>query len=1095
MRYFTFPDHYDMRKLFMFLCSTLFFCTLCIQAQSSLRTISYQGYIAMPDNKPLQGQIMIHFMLFADTSQKVYFWNERQYITAENGYIQAQLGSFEPLPKNLPDQLYLALEINYQRLPGFIRLSAVPYAITSETASALVPGAKGAVLSLNGVQGDVQLKGENGIEIKKDAMGGLIVGMQKNALEKGESTLNQGTEWLLAGNNNASSTSWLGTGNNIPLIIKTNNLERARILSSGNMGIGVTNPAYRLAVSKELAITNDNGAPEFRIQTPSNSNFTVFKTGNQSSTITYTLPISAGSDGDVLSTDGTGNLTWSASTMWRMNGNNNLSATSFIGSTNNQPFILRTNNVERMRISSTGAIGIGTDAPAQRLEVLGNILIRQSGSNTGELRLQSPNSSTYTAFRAGAQNMNITYTLPPNRGISGEVLTSDGNGGLSWTTISLANTILSGDIIGPISATTVSSLRGIPLSSGAPATGNLLKFDGTEWTPSAERIYTAGSGISIANDIITNTGDLNPLDDILTSTTAGGDITGTFSALSIVNNAVNSLHIADGSIVNADINASAAIAYAKLSLGSSIVNSDISPTAAIDYSKLNIANSIINADINASAAIAYAKLSLGSSIVNSDISPTAAIDYSKLNIANSITNADINASAAIAYAKLSLGSSIVNSDISPTAAIAYSKLNIANSITNADINASAAIAYAKLSLGSSIVNSDISPTAAIAYSKLNIANSITNADINASAAIAYAKLSLGSSIVNSDISPTAAIAYSKLNIANSITNADINASAAIAYAKMNLANSIVNNDISPTAAIAYSKLNIANSITNADINASAAIAYTKLNLTGSIATTDIADNAVNGNKIAMGSDAAGDLIYYDGSNYARLPIGSNGQVLSVQSGIPAWSAGASGGLTLPYTASQADAGALFSIENTDPAGTAFRATGGSAFTNFSVNLENNNNTANELRFYEPSGSGTNYTAFRAAAQSANITYTLPNADGSTGQVLSTNGAGQLSWTTAVTNGSAIQLAYQTVPSGSTALAGAAVIHVQDNATASNAATLSLPGSGIVNGQVMIVSTADPDGAVITYGSGLTFAVSSDAVIRFVRVAGVWKPEF
>jgi hypothetical protein len=54
-------------------------------------------------------------------------------------------------------------------------------------------------------------------------------------------------------------------------------------------------------------------------------------------------------------------------------------------------------------------------------------------------------------------------------------------------------------------------------------------------------------------------------------------------------------------------------------------------------------------------------------------------------------------------------------------------------------------------------------------------------------------------------------------------------------------------------------------------------------------------------------------------------------------------------------------------------------------------------TAAELRLLEPSGSGTNYTAFKAQAQAANVTYTLPAADGSANQVLTTNGTGGLSW--------------------------------------------------------------------------------------------------
>ena len=58
-------------------------------------------------------------------------------------------------------------------------------------------------------------------------------------------------------------------------------------------------------------------------------------------------------------------------------------------------------------------------------------------------------------------------------------------------------------------------------------------------------------------------------------------------------------------------------------------------------------------------------------------------------------------------------------------------------------------------------------------------------------------------------------------------------------------------------------------------------------------------------------------------------------------------------------------------------------------------------TASEFRFLEPSGSGTNYTAFKAAAQAANITYTLPTAVGAVGTYLKdAAGDGVLSWATA-----------------------------------------------------------------------------------------------
>lgn len=85
-------------------------------------------------------------------------------------------------------------------------------------------------------------------------------------------------------------------------------------------------------------------------------------------------------------------------------------------------------------------------------------------------------------------------------------------------------------------------------------------------------------------------------------------------------------------------------------------------------------------------------------------------------------------------------------------------------------------------------------------------------------------------------------------------------------------------------------------------------------------------------------------------------------------------------------------------------------------------------TASEFRFLEPSGSGTNYTAFKAQAQSANITYTLPATVGASGTVLTdAAGNGTLSWVaagagtvTVVSSGSLTSTAVVT-GGGSTAL--------------------------------------------------------------------------
>lgn len=67
-----------------------------------------------------------------------------------------------------------------------------------------------------------------------------------------------------------------------------------------------------------------------------------------------------------------------------------------------------------------------------------------------------------------------------------------------------------------------------------------------------------------------------------------------------------------------------------------------------------------------------------------------------------------------------------------------------------------------------------------------------------------------------------------------------------------------------------------------------------------------------------------------------------------------------------------------------------------------VRLNTNNGTPGKISFYESTtGGSTNYVSLSAPASlSANTNYILPAADGSSGQVLSTNGSGTLSWATA-----------------------------------------------------------------------------------------------
>lgn len=107
---------------------------------------------------------------------------------------------------------------------------------------------------------------------------------------------------------------------------------------------------------------------------------------------------------------------------------------------------------------------------------------------------------------------------------------------------------------------------------------NKLKwYDGTSIIDPIDRASHTGTQLA------------STISDLAATTQAnlvGGDVTGT----------VSNIQYGAGSIVNADVSASANIAYSKLSLNASITSSDI------------VDGAIVNADISPAAAIAFSKL-------------------------------------------------------------------------------------------------------------------------------------------------------------------------------------------------------------------------------------------------------------------------------------------------------------------------------------------------------------------------------------------------------------------------------------------------------------------------------------------------------
>ena len=92
---------------------------------------------------------------------------------------------------------------------------------------------------------------------------------------------------------------------------------------------------------------------------------------------------------------------------WALTGNAGTApATNFLGTTDAQPLVIRSNNVERARVLSSGPMQLTSTAGA-----------------TGELRFQEPTTggTDYSSFEAQPQSGHSRYILPDSAGIVGDV--------------------------------------------------------------------------------------------------------------------------------------------------------------------------------------------------------------------------------------------------------------------------------------------------------------------------------------------------------------------------------------------------------------------------------------------------------------------------------------------------------------------------------------------------------------------------------------------------------------------------------------------------------------------------------------------------
>jgi hypothetical protein len=259
-----------------------------------------------------------------------------------------------------------------------------------------------------------------------------------NSGANGEILRIQGADAQLRINNSTSNVMDINSsGSGDSLTLSTNDTERMRIDSSGNVGIGTSSPASKLDIngdgtilrldgtantSRTLLLRNVGGSAEGVIQTDGNMHFLQedaskymrFSTAN-----TERMRIdSNGNVGIGESNPATDlHITNSGSTQLLLESGSssqgfllfgdasdlNVGSVSYNHSNNSMSF--ETDDTERMRIDSTGRLGLGTNAPDVKLDIVDTAadvqmrVYKFDGTNNTRLTLTADDSGAKIHYR------------------------------------------------------------------------------------------------------------------------------------------------------------------------------------------------------------------------------------------------------------------------------------------------------------------------------------------------------------------------------------------------------------------------------------------------------------------------------------------------------------------------------------------------------------------------------------------------------------------------------------------------------------------------------------------------------------------------
>lgn len=402
-----------MKKLFLSICIfALLHLSLLSFAQTPPEGINYQAIARDNTGKAINNSLnlKVKFTIWDSVTAGTNFFTETHNPVSTNiyGLFTLKIGNvnttdFPAIPWATGNK-YLEVEIDtvggsaYTSM-GRIQMMSVPFALYAKTAGQVLSGITGAT----GATGSTGVTGITGATGSTGATGAT-----------GITGADLGTHWSLTGNS-VSFTDFIGTVANQDFVLKTNGLERMRVLGGGNIGLGTTSPDAEFEV-----VSTSNNLPHGIIGTEYNSgafadaHIWLRKAGgteNLPSAVNANDEIGSlkfrGFNGTAFSTNDQTEITAVATETFTFA--NNGSYLKFMTTPNGSM-----NGFERMRIDQNGYIGIGTSgSPTSTLDVNGTITITGNNS-TSELNRTQTGTANLVPIAYGNINVNAGINASTN---------------------------------------------------------------------------------------------------------------------------------------------------------------------------------------------------------------------------------------------------------------------------------------------------------------------------------------------------------------------------------------------------------------------------------------------------------------------------------------------------------------------------------------------------------------------------------------------------------------------------------------------------------------------------------------------------------